>query len=349
MLFRFPLIVLLAVALIVLSGCQERVIDGEQFHPEEKIVIRFSHVVPKNTPKGLAAERFARLVNERTGGQVEVQVFHNSTLYKDGEEFEALLCNKVQMIAPVTSKLGKMFPRWQLFDLPYAFSSREDVYRLVNSRVWEELCQDLEAKDVLALAFWDNGFKQLTNSKREIIYPEDCRGLSFRVMINSRVLEAQFRALGAVPVPMPFSDVYQGLERDHVDGQENTLSNIYAKKFYHLQPYLTVSNHGYLGYVVLTNREFWESLPSDIRKVLEETMEEVTAWEREKAAEINMKNYEQLVASGKVKIHVLTTAEKEIWKKKLRPIYLNYEGVIGKDLMRAVEATSQENEARPVL
>lgn len=347
MVLRAAAVFMTVLLTFLIAGCEQRFTDNEQIRPEEKIVIRFSHVVPQNTPKGLAAKRFARLVNERTGGKVEVQVFPNSTLYKDGEEFEALLSNNVQLIAPVTSKLGKMFPRWQLFDLPYAFKTREEVYRVVEGDVWRKLCEDLERKNIKALAFWDNGFKQLTNNERELIYPEDCRGLSFRVMINSQVLEDQFRTLGAVPVPMPFSEVYRGLEKDYVDGQENTISNIYAKKFYRVQPYLTVSNHGYMGYVVLTNSQFWDSLSPNIRKVLENTMAEVTAWERQKAAELNMRNFEQLIAQKDIKIHVQTAREKKEWIEKLRPIYSKYERVIGTDLMRAV-INLQDSNNRPL-
>lgn len=345
---RMAAVVTVVLLAFLSAGCAQRVADGEQFSPEEKIVIRFSHVVPQNTPKGLAAKRFARLVNQRTGGKVEVQVFPNSTLFKDGEEFEALQSGAVQLIAPVTCKLGEMFPRWQLFDLPYAFHSREEVHRAVEGEIWQELCKDLERKNIKALAFWDNGFKQLTNRQRRIVYPDDCRGLRFRVMINSGVLKDQFRALGAAPVPMVFSEVYRGLETGFVDGQENTMSNIYSKKFYRVQPFMTVSNHGYLGYVVLTNAEFWHNLPPDVRKILADTMAEVTAWEREKAQELNNKNYEQLIALGQMEIHVLTAREKEEWVERLKPVYVNYASAIGTDLLQALEDL-HSNDNRPAL
>jgi C4-dicarboxylate-binding protein DctP len=329
-------------------GCAQRVVDKEQYSQEEKIVIRFSHVVPQNTPKGLAALRFAQLVEERTGGRVEVQVFPNSTLYKDGEELEALQSGSVQLIAPTTSKLGKMFPRWQLFDLPYAFQTRHEVHRAVDGKIWDELSKDFKGTNLKALTFWDNGFKQITNNHHKIVYPEDCSGLSFRVMINSRVLEEQFRALGAFPDPFIFSELYRVLQTHRVDGQENTISNIYAKKFHEVQSHLTVSNHGYLGYVVLTNANFWESLPPDIRVILEETMAEVTLWERFKAEELNNEDFKHLVDSGELEIHVQTAQEKEIWAERFDPVYRHYKSYVGEILLKELERI-KHHERRPVL
>ncbi|MTI85515.1 MAG: TRAP transporter substrate-binding protein [Firmicutes bacterium] len=345
---RLAVAILIVLLALFAVGCGQRVVDKEQYSPEEKIVIRFSHVVPQNTPKGLAAKHFAQLVEQRTGGRVEVQVFPNSTLYKDGEELEALRSGAVQLIAPTTSKLGEMFPRWQLFDLPYAFRNRHQVHRAVEGEIWQELCQDLEVKNIKALSFWDNGFKQLTTSKRKIVSPADSAGLIFRVMINSQVLKAQFRAVEAVPLPLVFSELYRALQTHQVDGQENTISNIYAKKFYEVQPYLTVSNHGYLGYVVLANADFWASLPADIQQILEKTMAEVTLWERSKAQELNNKDFQRLVDSGHMKIYVQTAEEREVWVERFKPVYRRYASYVGKDLLKALKQLDH-HDRRPVL
>lgn len=348
MVSRAAKILAVLILVILTAACGQRVVDHEQVSREEKIVIRFSHVVPENTPKGLAARRFAALVHERTGGRVEVQVFPNSTLYKDGEELQALQDGNVQLIAPVTAKLGKMFPRWQLFDLPYAFNSRKEVHRAVDGEIWDELCKGLEERNMKALAFWDNGFKQLTNDEHQIIYPEDCKGMFFRVMINSDVLKDQFRVLGATPVPVVFSELYQSLDTGDIDGQENTLSNIVAKRLHRVQSYLTVSNHGYLGYVVLTNTEFWDSLPRDIQKILADTMAEVTVWEREKAWELDHAAFNQLVALKKMKVHIQTAREKEEWMERLQPVYKNHTYTVKPGLLRAMEEL-KSREKRPAL
>ncbi|MGB9805037.1 TRAP transporter substrate-binding protein [Desulfofundulus sp.] len=330
------ILVLAALFLLFVTGCDQRGPDGEQVDPTEKIVIKFSHVVAEDTPKGQAARRFARLVQQRTGGRVEVQVFPNSTLYKDGEEMDALRQGAVQMIAPTTSKLSCLAPQWQLLDLPYLFESKEQVHQAMDGEIGQKLFATLEHYNIHPLAFWDNGFKHMTSSERPLVHPRDFAGLTFRVMINSRVLEEQFRCLGARATALPFSDVYSALAARQVDGQENTMSNIYSQGFYEVQRYLTVSNHGFMGYVVLTNATFWRSLPPDIRKVIEETMAEVTLWEREQAAGLNDKNFKQIESSGKVKIHIQTPQERVEWLAAFTPLYRQFTPVIGNELVEAV-------------
>ncbi|MFZ5644198.1 MAG: DctP family TRAP transporter solute-binding subunit [Bacillota bacterium] len=306
--------------LSILTGCSEVINDREQVNPNEKIVIKFSHVVSEDTPKGLAAKRFADLANLRSGGRLEVQVFPNSTLYRDGEEMQALLSGAVQIIAPSTSKLGDMFPRWQIFDMPYAFESFADINRSMNGKIGSSLYGDLEKGRIQPLAFWYNGFKQITSRERPIIHPGDFKGLRFRIMINSAILEEQFSLLGAVPVKMQFNEVYQALSSSSIDGQENTTSNIVSQKFYETQPYLTVSNHGFLGYTVITSKDFWNSLPPDLRTVIQETMNEVSLWEMEQASIINDRDMKKLRDSGKVQIHIQTPEERKEWKKSLKGV-----------------------------
>ena len=319
----FKLLKLALAALIILtalSGCTEELNDREQVNPNEKIIIKFSHVVSEDTPKGLAAKRFADLVNLRTGGRVEVQVFPNSTLYRDGEEMQALLSGAVQIIAPSTSKLGDMFPRWQIFDMPYAFENFADINRSMNGKIGWSLNEDLEKGGIQPLAFWYNGFKQVTNRERPIIHTGDFKNLRFRIMINSKILEEQFVRLGAIPIKMQFNEVYEALTSSTIDGQENTISNIVSQKFYETQPYLTVSNHGFLGYSVITSRDFWNELPPEVRTVIQETMQEVSQWEMEQASIINDRDMKKLRDSGKTDIHVQTPAEREEWEKALKNI-----------------------------
>ncbi|MCG8400199.1 MAG: TRAP transporter substrate-binding protein [Firmicutes bacterium] len=334
-------------ALIVVgaTGCSNRVWDREQFSPEHKIVIKFSHVVAENTPKGLAAQRFARLVLEKTKGRVEVQVFPNSTLYADGEEMQALQEGAVQIIAPATSKLGGVFPCWKIMDLPYAFEDIEAVHRALEGPIGQRLTKSLEDRGFVILAFWDNGFKQLTNNVKPLILPSDVRGLKFRVMINNSLLEEQFGILGATSTPIPFKDVYRLLESNQIIGQENTISNIYSKKFYRVQKYLTMTNHGYLGYVVMTDKDYWADLPEDIRKILTDTLAEVTLWERSMAAQINAVDYEQIKQDKEVIVTTLSPREREAWEKALEPLYVRLGDEIGHDLVD--ELLKQKNNYQP--
>lgn len=330
-------------ALLLIGGCSPRVIDEQQVDKNEKIVIKFSHVVSENTPKGLAAKRFADLVRQRTGGYVEVQVFPDSTLYKDGEEFEALKCGAVQMLAPATSKLSTRFPDWQLFDLPYAFPDMTTAHTLMDGPLVQELFTDLQEQKLLGLAMWDSGFKQFTNNVRPLRKPEDFQGLHFRIM-TSQVLKEQFAELGAQASPMPFDDVYQALKTGTVDAEENTISNIFTQHFDHNQKYLTLSNHGYLGYVVLTNAEFWKSLPPQVSEILEDTLREVTIWERERAGEMDQKQLVELEQEGKIEITHLSQGEQLQLQKALNPVYDHLSAEIGPDLVNSVKKIQQKGE-----
>lgn len=321
----------------LLWGCGDKVVDKEQVNPDEKIVIKFSHVVAEDTPKGLAAKKFAELAGKKTGGRVEVQVFPNSTLYADGEEMEALRSGSVHIIAPSTSKLGDLFPRWQIFDAPYAFENIDDIHRAMNGNVGKALYGDLEKGGIYPLAFWDNGFKQISNRVRPLVHPSDFKGLTFRIMINSTVLEEQFRLLGAIPIQMRFNEVYNALSSHVVDGQENTMSNIVTQRFFESQPYLTLSNHGFLGYVVMADQKFWRGLPPDVRVKLEEAMSEVTRWEREQAELINERDMKILLESKKVKVHFLTDEEKKEWKKVLAGIDAKLAEIVGPQLVGEIK------------
>ncbi len=327
------IVVILTLVLLPLQSCHNRAIDMEQVSAKERIIIKFSHVVSELTPKGMAARRFAELVNERTDGLVEVQVYANSQLYMDGEEIDALLNNNVQIIAPATAKMTEFFPELFLFDLPFLFDSYEQVYQFIDGSEGEKLMERLQGQGMVSLAMWDNGFKVMTSNKA-MRRPQDFVNLRFRIM-PSRVLDAQFAQLGAQARDLPFSDVYAALERGLVDAAENTPSNIYTKKFFLVQEHMTISNHGYLGYLVLTNEEFWSSLPDDIRLILEETMAEVTEWERQVAQQQNKSDMELIANTGEIQIYYLDDREKQEWKNALLPVYDMFLHQIGEELLDA--------------
>ncbi len=323
--------------LSTLSGCGARARDEDQIGPAERIVIKFSHVVAEQTPKGLAARRFANLVSVRTGGRVEVQVFPNAQLYGDGEELDALRQGSVHIIAPSVSKLSEIVPQWQVFDLPFAFPDESSVVAAMDGEVGRKLFSLLKQRGMLGLAMWDNGFKQMTNNLRPLRVPGDFSGARFRIQ-PSRTLAEQFKTVGARAVPLAFSDTYSALAEGKVDGQENTLSNIYSKRFYRVQKYMTISNHGYLGYAVITNARFWEGLPPDLRAILEKCLAETTTWVRGNAAEINQSSLEQIRASERIEIHELTEGEKRLWMRAMDQVYETFAHEIGADLIQSVKA-----------
>ncbi|RXT09037.1 DctP family TRAP transporter solute-binding subunit [Ammoniphilus sp. CFH 90114] len=319
--------------LMFLLGCSPRAIDYDQVGPNDKLIIRFSHVTGEETPKGLAAKRFKELVEAKSGGKIEVQVFPNSTLYSDKEELSALKRGDIQIIAPAISKVSSVVPEALLFDLPYLFHDQDDVWKLADGPVGDEINILLEKQGYKMLAVWDNGFKQITNNKHPIHHPDDFKDLSFRIM-PSRVLARQFDSVGATSLVLPFNELYQALERGQVDGEENTVSNIYSKKLYVTQKYMTKSDHGYLGYFVLTQKEFWESIPQESRVILEEVLADVTEWERNLALEIDKTEYAYLKERKNLELYELTEEEKKQWRSAFYPTYEWFVSQIHDDLIK---------------
>ena len=306
-----------------------------------EIVIKFSHVVAPDTPKGQAAERFKQLAEKLAKGKVKVEVYPNSQLYKDREEIEALQSGAVQMLAPSLSKFGPMGAReFELFDLPYLFPNQETLHRVMDGEVGKKLFAKLDSKGVTGLAFWDNGFKQMS-SNRPMHNVADFAGLKMRIQ-SSKVLGAEMKALGANPQVMAFSEVYTALQQGVVDGTENPVSNFYTQKMHEVQKHMTISNHGYLGYAVIVNKKFWEGLPVDVRGALTEAMKEATAFEREAAQKDNDDALAKVIAAKTTTVYQLTAAERAEWQKTLLPVHKEFESVIGADLIQSVNATAAQ-------
>ncbi len=306
--------------------------------------LKFSHVVSPNTPKGKAADFFEKRLEELSGGKIDVQVYPSSQLYKDKAVLKALKLNSVQMAAPSFSKFGKIVPQLALFDLPFLFKDIDQLHRVQDGKVGQKLKGLVYKKGFVALNFWDNHFKQLSSSKKALITPADAKGQKFRIM-SSKVLEAQFHAVGANPQMMPFSEVYSGLQQGVIDGQENTISNIYTKKFYEVQKHLSITNHGYLGYLVVMSKKFWNKLPKDLQAKVAQAMNEATDKERQYAQELNDSQFAKIKdyakKTGRLEIHNLSAAQIDAWRQAVSKIYPEFYSnkKIGEDLIKAAVAT----------
>lgn len=310
------------------------------------IVLRFSHVVAVDTPKGQAAEFFRRRAGELTGGRVRVEVFPNSTLYKDRDEFEALQLGAVQMLAPSLSRFGPLgVPEFEVFDLPFLFSDYDALRRVTQGPVGRALLDKLAGKGILGLAYWDNGFK-VFSAKRPLRAPADFRGLRVRVQ-PSYVLEAQMRALGAIPQILPFSDVYPALRDGVVDGAENPISNLWTQHMNEVQRHVTLTFHGYLGYAIIVNSRFWEGLPADVRGQLERALAEATAFANRIAREKNDAALAGLRRAATTEIHVPTPAERLALKRALAPVHAQAERRLGRALLRDVYRAARYEPDRP--
>ncbi|CAG1018866.1 C4-dicarboxylate-binding periplasmic protein DctP [Burkholderiaceae bacterium] len=300
------------------------------------MVIKFSHVVANDTPKGKAAEFFAKRAGELSNGNVKVEVYANSTLYKDKEEMEALQLGAVQMLAPSLAKFGPLgVKEFEVFDLPFIFGNTAELHKVTQGPVGKMLLDKLEAKGIRGLAYWDNGFKSFSANK-PLKAPADFRGVKMRIQ-SSKVLEAQMRALGSLPQVMAFSEVYQALQTGVVDGTENPISNLYTQKMHEVQKHLTLSEHGYLGYAVIVNKKFWDGLPTDVRAQLEQAMKEATEHANKIAQAENDAALDAVRKSGKTTVYTPTPAERLELMKATAKVHKEMESRIGKETIEAVQ------------
>ncbi|NCT82436.1 MAG: TRAP transporter substrate-binding protein [Comamonadaceae bacterium] len=298
------------------------------------IVIKFSHVVAPDTPKGKGAQRFKELAEQRTNGRVKVEVYPNSQLYKDKEEMEALQLGSVQMLAPSLAKFGPLGAKeFEVVDLPFIFKDTGAFRALTDGPLGAELFKKLEPKGIKGLAYWDNGF-HIMSANKPLHHVADFKGLKMRIQ-SSKVLDAQMRALGAIPQVMAFSELYQALQTGVVDGTEGVPSNFYTQKIYEVQKHMTLSNHGHLAYAVIVNKKFWDGLPADIRSQLESAIKDATVYANAIAATENATALDKIKASGRVTIYTPTPAEINEWKKALMPVHKEMEARVGKATIEA--------------
>jgi len=314
-----------AVGAVALGGAQ-------QVFAQQPIIVKFSHVVANDTPKGKGALKFKELAEKYTNGKVKVEVYPNSTLYKDKEEIEALQLGSVQMLAPSTAKFAPLgVKEFEALDLPWLFKDDATYDAAMKGAVGKYLFKKLEAKGITGLAYWDNGF-HMVSANRPLIHPADFQGLKVRIS-GSKIADRYFRDLGAIPQIMAFSEVYQALQTGVVDSCENTPSNYLTQKFYEVQKDITVSYHAHLQYAVIVNTKFWNGLPPDIRKELDKAMAEATDYTNSIAATENKDDLEAIKKSGKTTLHYLTDAQKVEWQKAMRPTYKWAKGRVGQEVL----------------
>nr|WP_037026592.1 TRAP transporter substrate-binding protein [Pseudomonas saudiphocaensis] len=306
----------------------------------EPIVIKFSHVVAEDTPKGKGALLFKRLVEERLPGQVSVEVYPNSSLYGDANELEALSNNDVQMLAPSLAKFERYTKQLQVFDLPFLFDNLEAVNRFQKRSKGRQLLRSMEKDNISGLAYWHNGMKQLS-ANRALRLPSDASGLSFRIQ-PSAVLESQFSRLGASTKKIAFGEVYKSLQSGAVQGAENPWSNIYSQKMHQVQPYITETNHGVLDYMLVSNTRFWFGIPHHIRTELEGIIDEVTFEVNRAAEEANQVDRARILQAGTSTIIELSPEQREAWREAMRPVWQQFESDIGEDILKAAQAVNRK-------
>ena len=319
---------------LIQAGISSTFVAAGLASAQAPIIIKFSHVVAPDTPKGKGALRFKELAEQRTGGKVRVEIYPNSQLYKDKEEMEALQLGSVQMLAPSLAKFGPLgVKEFEVFDLPFLFHDDASFRGITEGALGADLFKKLEPKGIKGLAYWDNGFHQMSANK-PLHKVDDFKGLKMRIQ-SSKVLDAEMRALGAIPQVMAFSELYQALQSGVVDGTEGVASNFYTQKLYEVQKHMTMSNHGHLAYAVIVNKKFWDGLPPDIHSALESSIKDATVYANAIASTENSQALDKIKASGKVTIYTLTPAETAEWKKALMPVHQEMESRVGKATIAA--------------
>ena len=303
------------------------------------IVIKYSHVVADVTPKGKAALKFKELAEKNLAGKVEVQVFPNSQLFGDGKEMEALLLGDVQIIAPSLAKFGKYTKQVQIFDLPFLFDDIQAVDRFQASPEGQSMLSSMSKKGIMGFGYLHNGMKQLS-ANTKLLKPEDAKGLKFRIQASD-VLEAQFKAVGANPQKISFSEVYQALQTGVVDGTENPWSNTYSKKFHEVQKYIMDTDHGVLDYMIITNAKWWAGLPPDVQKGLKAAMDESIAYGNKAAFQEALSFRDKVIADKKAEVVPMTKEQKAAWRAAMKPVWKKFEGEIGKNLIDAALRANQ--------
>ena len=303
------------------------------------IVIKFAHVVADSTPKGQGALLFKKLTEERLGDKVKVEIYPNSTLYGDANELEALSNNEVQLLAPSLAKFEKYTKQLQVFDLPFLFDDLAAVNRFQKRAKGRQLLRSMEDHNIVGLAYWHNGMKQLSATKA-LRVPSDAAGLKFRIQ-PSTVLEAQFNSLGVTPLVLPFADVFDALKSGKVQGAENPWSNIYSKQLHSVQPFITETNHGVLDYMLVSNPRFWCAIPHQIRMQLEGIIDEVTFEVNRQAEAANQADRERIAAAAGTQVIALNDEQRNAWRNAMQPVWQQFEGVIGADVMKAAQTVNR--------
>jgi len=303
------------------------------------IVIKFSHVVAEKTPKGQMANKLKELVDQRLGGKVVVEVFPNSQLFDDGKVVPAMLLGDVQLAAPALSKFEKYTKTLRIYDLPFLFKSMEAVDKFQLGPYGQKLLESMTDKGLLGLGYLHNGMKQLS-ANDPLKVPADAKGKKFRIM-QSDVLQAQFETLDSVPLKAPFSEVFTLLQTKAIDGCENPWSNIYSKKFFEVQPYITETNHGVLDYMLVTSTKFWSSLPADVKPVLKKCIDEAVAYGNKISNDQAEEDKKKIKESGRTTIIELTPAERNQWVEAMKPVWKQFEGDIGTDMLDAAIASNK--------
>ena len=294
-------------------------------------IIRLNHTLAPDSHYHKGLEKFAELIDQKTNGEVEVQIFHSSQLGSERDAIEGVILGTLEATLVSTAPLANFSKQFLVFDLPFIVKDRATAYKALDGELGAQMAKSLDEKGIKTLAFWENGFRMLTNSRRPIERPEDVAGLKIRLMENP-VHMATFKTLGAAPVPMPFGELFTALQQKTVDGQENPLVIIQTSKFYEVQKHLALTGHFYAPAALLIGQRFFNSLTPEQQQAIQEAAIEARDWERQYCIDLEASLVAELKAAGME----VTYPDLDAFEKAVQPVYEEFEAEIGADVIRAL-------------
>ncbi|MBG0776097.1 MAG: DctP family TRAP transporter solute-binding subunit [Desulfovibrionaceae bacterium] len=300
---------------------------------QAKVVLKLGHIAEPVHPYGKGAEKFAELVAQKSGGEIEVRVFPSSQLGGQKDLVEGLIYGTVDMALVGTAVLGQFQPQISLFDLPFLFKDRAHAFASLDS-VGMDLGKPMEAKGIKLLGYMENGIRHMTNNVRPVKTPEDMKGLKIRVM-NNKIYVEMMKALGASPTPMAFGELYSAMQQGTVDGQENPSAHIWTKRFFEVQKYASLTAHAYAPEPVLISMMAWGKLNAEQKAIVQQAATEAVAWQRELSAAQDQEYWDKIKATGQIEV---IEVDREPFQKATKPVYAMFADVVGQDNIDKVEA-----------
>lgn len=306
--------------------------------------IKLGYGVPEEHPIGQGVNKFAELVGQKSGGKIKVNKFPASVLGGDMQMVSAAQGGVQEMLAVSSAPLVGLVKEFAIFDFPFIFANEKEADAVLEGPVGKKLLDKLAEKNLIGLCYFENGFRNVTNSKRPITKLEDIAGLKLRT-IQSPVYLDTFNTLGANAVPMPFPEVFGALESKAIDGQENPYANIHASKYYEVQKYLSVTKHAYAPLPVMASKKFWDKLTGDEKKVFQDSCAEARQYQLKVNREQGAKLLADLKAKGMV-VNEIAPPEIARMREKVKPVVDKFAKQVGEDLVKQTNSEIEKVKAK---
>ena len=299
----------------------------------QEIKAKMGTSLPDSHPQTIGARKFADLVDKKSNGRIKITVYSGAQLGSDQQMQAALRGGTQEFTVPSTATIANIVKEFGVIGLPFSFANEKQADAVLDGPFGQSLLAKLPEKGLVGLAFWENGFRNFTNSKRPIVKAEDLAGLKVRTMQNNLYID-MFQGLGANAIPMPVNELYTALETKAVDAQENPFTVVQTQKFYDVQKYLSTTGHAYDALVLVASKKFWGGLSAADRGILLAATAEATTFERQTSRDLNAKAREELVKAGML-VNDVSGAERQRMREKLQAVIVKHQAAVGEETAKA--------------